>query len=127
MGIVNFFKNTTWLSVFWGAIGGVTLIITMQLTTNGPSHLLPYPIVLIVAILSSAIYNKASFSFSKLFKIGLFTFMIMTFFLYVFIVFYINPNSGISFLGHFLRLTFMLLIGVLSSSIVSFIVTKTVK
>lgn len=127
MTIKNYVKSITWTGLFWGIVGGVSLIFATTLTTNGPLHLTPYPFLLIAAILTIALSDKSNISTNKLFKTGLITFMTMTLFLYVFIIAFINPNSGITIFGHLWRLALMLGIGIISSYFVAFIVKKSIK
>ncbi len=122
MTIKNYFTNTTWTGFFWGIIGGVSLIVTTRFIRNGPLSISPYPFLLIASILTIALSHKSKISLSKLFITGLLTFIIMTLFLYLYLIKFVNPNSGIDMLGHLWRLGLMLGIGIISSLLVSVIV-----
>ena len=122
MTIKNYFASSTLTGIFWGVLGGISLIVVTQLTTNGPLQISPYPFLLIAAILTIAFSDKSKITLSKLFITGLLTFVIMTLFLYLYIINFVNPNSGINAVGHLWRLGLMIGIGVLSSLFVSVIV-----
>lgn len=127
MTIKNYFTNTTWTGFFWGIIGGVSLIVTTRFIRNGPLQISPYPFLLIASILTIALSDKSEISLSKLFITGLLTFIIMTLFLYLYLIKFVNPNSGIDMLGHLWRLGLMLGIGIISSLLVSVIVRHLTK
>ena len=127
MTIKNYFTNTTWTGFFWGIIGGISLIVATRLTTNGLLQISPYLFLLIAATLTIALSDKSKISLSKLFITGLLTFIIMTLFLYLYILKFVNPNSGINTLGHLWRLGIMIGIGIISSLLVSVIVRQVTK
>ena len=127
MTLKNNFTQPTSIGLFWGIIGGVALILATQLTTNGPLQISPYPPLLIIAILTIAFADKSKATLSKLFQTGLLTFGIMTLSLYLYIVIFVNPNSGITILGHLWRLAAMTIIGIVSSLLVSIVVKKLTK
>lgn len=127
MTIKNYFTNTTWTGLFWGVIGGISLILATRLTTNGPLQISPYPFLLIAAILTVALSDKSQITFSKLFITGLLTYIIMTLSLYLYILNFVNPNSAINISGHLYRLGIMIGVGILSSLLVSVIVRQLAK
>ena len=127
MTIKNYFTNTTWTGLFWGVIGGISLILATRLTTNGPLQISPYPFLLIAAILTIALSDKSQITLSKLFITGLLTYIIMTLSLYLYILNFVNPNSAINISGHLYRLGIMIGVGILSSLLVSVIVRQLAK
>jgi hypothetical protein len=127
MTIKRYFTNTTWTGLFWGIIGGISLIVATRLTTNGPLQISPYPFLLTISILTIAFSDKARITLRRLFVTGLLSFMTMTLFLYFYILYFINPNSGISWQGHLWRLGMMVGIGILVSLLVSIIVKRFTK
>ena len=127
MTIKNYFTNTTWTGLFWGVIGGISLILATRLTTNGPLQISPYPFLLIAAILTVALSDKSQITLSKLFITGLLTYIIMTLSLYLYILNFVNPNSAINISGHLYRLGIMIGVGILSSLLVSVIVRQLAK
>ena len=127
MTIKNYFTNTTWTGLFWGIIGGISLILATRLTTNGPLQISPYPFLLIAAILTIALSDKSQITLSKLFITGFLTYIIMTLSLYLYILNFVNPNSAINISGHLYRLGIMIGVGILSSLLVSVIVRQFAK
>lgn len=127
MTIKNYFTNTTWTGIFWGIIGGISLILATRLTTNGPLQISPYPFLLIAAILTIALSDKSQITLSKLFITGFLTYIIMTLSLYLYILNFVNPNSAINISGHLYRLGIMIGVGILSSLLVSVIVRQFAK
>ena len=127
MTIKNYFTNTTWTGIFWGIIGGISLILATRLTTNGPLQISPYPFLLIAAILTIALSDKSQITLSKLFITGFLTYIIMNLSLYLYILNFVNPNSAINISGHLYRLGIMIGVGILSSLLVSVIVRQFAK
>jgi len=115
-------KKPVFTGLFWGIIGGVILIIVTNYSTNGYLQISPYPFLLILSILSINHSSKSKIAFNKLFITGLLTFLIMTVFLYLYIILLINPGSKISFWGHLWRIHLMIAIGSVSSFFISIFV-----
>jgi hypothetical protein len=116
--------SITWNGFFWGALGGISLLVIIQLTKNPPLMISPYPLFLIASILAMALSDKSKITLSKLFLTGLISFMAMTMILYLYIVLIDNPHAGISAIGHLWRIGMMLGIGMFSSLLVSIIVRE---
>lgn len=127
MTIRNYFTQTTSTGLVWGIIGGISLIIATRLTTNGLYQISPFPFLLVGAILTIALSDKSKITLRKLFITGFLTFIIMTLFLYLYILNFINPNSGIDILGHLWRVGVIVAAGVISSLFVSLIVRQIAK
>ena len=121
MKIQTYLARPYFTGPLWGIIGGLSLIIVTLSTTNGFVQLAPYPFILIAAILTIKFTDTSDKTFSRLFITGLLTFIIMTLFLYVYILTYLNPDSGITFLGHLWRMGAIIGFGIISSLILSII------
>lgn len=111
--------NSTGL--FWGIIGGFSLIITSILFTKGLLQIAPYPLILVAALLTLKLNIKTDKSFNKFFTTGFLTFIIMSFILYIYLILFINPNSGITLFGHLWRIGAIIAFGIASALILSFI------
>ena len=122
MTIQSFLKKPVSAGLIWGVIGGVSLIIMTLVSTNGLIQIFPYPIILIAAVLTIKYSKPQNHAFTKLFIAGFFAFVIMSLILYIYILTFINPGSGISFLGHLWRFGFIIGIGSISSLLLSFLV-----
>lgn len=121
MRFEHYFAKPAATGIFWGVTGGLSLIIATISTTNGYLQVAPYFFILCAAILTTKYYAKANVSFSNLFKSGFFAFIISSLVLYSYILAVVNPNSGIPFIGHMWRFGVVVVIGIISSSIISFL------
>ena len=121
MTFQSLFAKPTSAGIFWGFIGGISLIIATILTTNGYLQIVPYFFILCAAILTTKYIDKSEVSFTSLFKSGLFAFVISSILLHAYILTVINPNSGMTFFGHIWRVGAMVGMGIICSSIVSFL------
>ena len=90
-------------------------------TTKGLVQISPYPIILIAAVMTMQYSKPQNQVFIKLFITGLFAFVVMSLILYIYILTFMNPGSGISFLGHLWRFGFIIGIGSISSMLLSFL------
>lgn len=121
MIIQSLFAKPSATGTFWGLIGGIFLIIATLLTTNGYLQVVPYFFILSAAVLTTKYIDKSKVSFVHLFKSGLFAFVISSIFLYVYVSTIVNPNSGITIIGHLWRFGVIMGLGIVSSSIISFL------
>ena len=121
MTIQSLFAKPTATGTFWGLIGGIFLIIATFLTTNGYLQIIPYFFILSAAVLTTKYIAKPTVSFVDLFKSGLFAFVISSIVLSAYILTVINPDSTITFFGHLWRFGVIVGLGIISSSIISFI------
>ena len=121
MTIQTLFAKPSVTGIFWGLIGGISLIIATILTTNGYLQIVPYFFILSAAVLTTKYIDKSKVTFLELFRSGLFAFVISSIFLYAYILTVVNPNSGITFIGHMWRFGVIVGIGMISSSIISFL------
>ena len=107
--------------LLWGIIGGVLLILMERFSQRGPIVMLLYPLILISAL--STFKPPGEKNIITYFKAGLYTFMVMTLVLYLEIIFIENPDAaGMPVIGHVWPIAVMLLIGSLSSFILSFLI-----
>ena len=113
-------KQPFFIGLYWGIAGGILLVLSFFFTYKLLLQILPYPIILIGALLTVK-YTCTTKIFRSLFIAGLITFMIMSLILYIYILRYNNPNSGISFTGHLWRFGVVLAIGSASSLLLSFL------
>ncbi|MEJ7821738.1 MAG: hypothetical protein WKF85_05410 [Chitinophagaceae bacterium] len=121
MTIQSFLAKPSATGTFWGIIGGISLIIITISTTNGYLQIVPYFFILSAAVLTNKYIDKSNANFLDLFKSGLFAFVISSVFLYAYILTVVNPNSGITFLGHMWRFGAIVGMGMICSSIISFL------
>jgi len=120
MTIQSFLKKPVSIGLIWGVIGGISLII-MTVSTNGLVQISPYPIILIAAVMTMKYSKPQNHVFIKLFIAGFFAFVFMSLILYIYILTFINPGSGIPFVLHLLRFVFIIGIGSISSMLLSFL------
>lgn len=126
MTFQSLFAKPSGTGTVWGLVGGFFLIIATTLTTNGLLQIVPYFFILCAAVLTTKYIDKSNVSFFDLFKSGLFAFVISSVFLYVYVLTMLNPNAGITFIGHMWRFAAIVGIGIIASSVISF-VAKPVK
>ena len=118
------FRTSLTTGLCWGILGGLSIITVSKLSHNGLLGLLPYVVFLIRSVLTVQL-NEPEKKSQKLFLTGLITFIIMSFIMYLFIVFIDNPNAQrIHFAGHLWRIGAMLVIGAASSGLLTFLVTR---
>jgi hypothetical protein len=122
----SFLSKPAPAGLLWGLIGGVTLIIVTLLSAQGLIQIVPYPFILIGAILTIKYTNNANKIFTNSFIAGLLAFIIMSLILYVYIITYANPHAGIPLRGHLWRIGLIVGLGMISSFMISF-VAKPVK
>lgn len=117
-------KNLRKFSLFWGTLGGASLISVPFLTTRGPAIFIPYAILVVGYFL--LIKRTATLTFAQRFKAGLASFMLASLMLYFYIILIANPNAlvRIPLFGHFWRLAFMLGIGIVINAALAFLQDK---
>jgi hypothetical protein len=113
-------KQPFFIGFYWGIAGGILLVLSFFFTYNVLLQILPYPVILISALLTIK-YTCTTKIFRSLFIAGFITFMIMSLILYIYILRYNNPNSGISFTGHLWRFGVILASGSVCSLLLSFL------
>lgn len=117
----SFLINPVSASLFWGFIGGLSLIAVTFYTNNGPVQALPYPIILIAAILFLKFNDTSDKTFKKMLLTGFFISMIMFGMLSIYVQAFIDTKFGFSLTGQLFRLAVMLPIAFLSSLLISII------
>jgi hypothetical protein len=121
MTVENLFAKPTATGTCWGLIGGLSLIIATIFTTNGYLQVVPYFFILCAAILTTKYIDKSKVNFLDLFMSGFFAFIVSSLVLYAYIFTVVNPNPGITFIGHMWRFGVIVGLGIISSSIISFL------
>ena len=121
MTVQTFFSKPGSNGIFWGLIGGVSLIVVTSLSKNGYLQIAPYFFILCASILTIKYINKSNADFMDLFKSGLFAFIISSVILYIYVLTLINPDSGITSLGHLWRFGVIVLMGLIGSTIISYL------
>lgn len=108
-------------SLFWGIIGGMSLIAIAFYSTNGLVQVLPYPIILIAAILFLKFNDSSDKAFIRMLITGLSVFVLMSVILVAYILTFVNPHSGITLVGLLWRFGIVVAIGFISSLLLSII------
>jgi hypothetical protein len=107
---------------FWGLTGGIALISMPFLTTNGYLQLLPYPIILMGAILTAKFAaDNQSEKFNDSFKAGFIAFVIMSAIYICIGSLFINAMGVLSIAGYMWRMAVVIALGAVSSILVSFL------
>jgi hypothetical protein len=118
------FNNPLTTGLCWGVIGGLTLVLIEYLMPNALVEKLPYVLFLILAVLTIKL-TDADNKYLKLFFAALITFMVMFLIVYLYLVLVLNPNgSQITLTKHIIQITGMLGIGIISSALLTFLVTR---
>ncbi len=85
---------------------------------------LPYVLFLIISVLTVKL-TDADNKYLKLFFTSLITFMVMFLIVYLYLVLVLNPNgSQITLTKHIIQIAGMLGIGIISSALLTFLVTR---
>lgn len=121
MRLEALFAKPSATGIFWGIIGGLSLIIATIFTTNGYLQIVPYFFILCAAVLTTKYIYKADVNFQVLFISSFFAFIISSVFLYAYLLTVVNPNSEVTFIGHMLRFAIIAGMGLISSLIISFL------
>lgn len=120
MTIQSIFAKPGFTGIFWGVLGGVSLIALPFFTTNGYLQIVPYFFILAAAVLTTKYVEKSKVRFLSMFKSGFFAFLVSTLLLYVYVAAFVNPHSGISFVGHLWRWALVIGMGIIGSGFFSF-------
>ena len=121
MRFETFFAKPAASGVLWGIVGGLSLIIVPNFTTNGYLQIVPYFFILLAAILTTKYINKTPTNFKRLFTSGFLAFVISSLVLYAYVSAVVNPTSGITLVGHVWRFAVIIGLATVSSSIISFL------
>lgn len=118
------FNNPLTTGLCWGVLGGLTLVLIEYLMPNVLVEKLPYVLFLIISVLTVKL-TDADNKYLKLFFTSLITFMVMFLIVYLYLVLVLNPNdSQITFTKHIIQIAGMLGIGIISSALLTFLVTR---
>ncbi len=118
------FNNPLTNGLCWGVLGGLTLVLIEFLMPNVVMEILPYVLFLIISVLTIKL-TDADNKYLKLFFTALITFMVMFLIVYLYLVLVLNPNgSQITFTKHFIQIGGMLGLGIISSALLTFLVTR---
>lgn len=121
MTIPSFLAKPISAGLFWGLIGGLSLIAITFLSNKGLIQIIPYPFILIAASLSIKYTNPSNKIFSRSFIAGLLTFILMSVILCVYVLAFVNASFELHFKGILWRLGLIAGIGIVCSFIISFI------
>lgn len=113
MTLQNSLKRPLPISLLWGLVGGICLLLAFKLTTRGPYQVTPYPFILVAAILTYTLLNKANRQFNKFFTVSFMTFIIMSAIYLAYIWTFINPGPK-PFIG--IAVSIGLVIGIAAAS-----------
>jgi fucose permease len=108
-------------SLFWGFIGGLSLIGITFLTNKGFIQILPYPIILINAILFLKFNDTSDKAFTRMLFTGLAIFVFMSLVLSFYVQIFVNATFNITLAGELWRLGAIVAIGFVSSLLLSII------
>jgi hypothetical protein len=121
MSIQSFFANTSNNALFWGFLGGIALVLTSVVTTNGYLQALPLVLVLCAAILATKYSKRTGSNFNELFQSGFWAFMISALCQNLYILTVVNPGSGITLTGYAWRLAAIGGMAIFGSAVISFL------
>ena len=108
-------------SIFWGVSGGLSLILVSLISNKGLIQIIPYPLILISAILFLKYSGTPNKIFYKMFMTGFLTFIIMSIILAVYVLGFVNSTFTFEFNRLLFTLATIVGIGSVSSLLVSFI------
>jgi len=118
------FKNPLTTGLIWGVTGGLALVVIENLMPNKVVEMLPYVLFLIISVLTVRLTDSYK-KYSKLFFTALITFMIMFLIVYLYLVLVLNPYGlQITFTKHLIQIAGMLGLGIISSALLTFLVTR---
>ena len=127
MKIPTFLFKPVLASIFWGVLGGLSLILVSLISNNGLIQILPYPFVLITAILFFKYSETSNKVFYKMFMTGFLSFILMSIILAVYVQGFVNPVFTFELNGLFFVLAAIVGIGSLSSLLISFLAKPVAK
>ena len=107
-----------------GLCGGGLLILSSIVSTKGWWSMLIYLLVLTITVLTLKAKKHFEITYLKAFIVLVLTFMIMSYILYFYVTTFVNPDHGISFIGHAWRFFAMLGMAVASGAIMALFFRK---
>jgi len=112
--------------ILGGLLGGGMLIVTSIVTTRGWLIMPTYVVVLSALMWALKFINKIETGYWNLFVAGALTFLFMSYIYYFYVIYAVNPDHGISFIGHLWRFFMLLGLALFSSAIIAFFFKKKV-
>lgn len=91
-----------------GLCGGGLLTLSTIVSTKGWWSMLIYLLVLSLTVLTLKAKKNVEITYSKAFIALVLTFMIMSYILYFYVITFVNPDNGITLMGHAWRFFAML-------------------
>ena len=86
--------------------------------------MLIYLLVLSVTVLTLRAKKRVEITYLKAFVTMVFTFMLMSYILYFYVTIFVNPDHGITFIGHAWRFFALLGLAIFSGAIMSLFFRK---
>jgi hypothetical protein len=122
MTIKQTFKNPAIIGLIYGLIGGIALVVVFDTTKIIYLQIMPYPLIVIISIITIALLDKSAITLKRLFITGITAYLLMSIIFYLYLTTSINPNSNITIVGHLWRWAIIVGIGIASVILTSFIV-----
>jgi len=107
-----------------GLCGGGLLILSTMVSTKGWWSMLIYLLVLSVTVLTLKAKKRVEITYLIAFMALVLTFMLMSYILYFYISIFVNPDNGITFMGHAWRFFAILGLAVLSGALMGLLFKK---
>ena len=118
------FKTPLTTGLCWGITGGLAMAVIVKLMPNVLLEITGYTVFLIISLLTVTL-SASDPKYRKLFLTALITFMTMFCIVYLYLVLVLNPyGSEITFRSHIIRIAGMFGIGIISSLLLTFLVTR---
>lgn len=122
MTIKQTFKNPAIIGLIYGLIGGIALVVVFDTTKIIYLQIMPYPLIVIISIITIALLDKSAITLKRLFLTGIAAYLLMSIIFYLYLTTSINPNSNITIVGHLWRWAIIVGIGIASVLLTSVIV-----
>jgi len=107
-----------------GLCGGGLLILSTILSNKGWWSILIYAIVMIVTVLVLKAEKRFKITYLKAFSTLVLTFILTTYALYFYVIAFVNPDNGITLMGHIWRFFAILGLAVVSGAIMGLFFKK---
>jgi uncharacterized membrane protein len=107
-----------------GLSGGGLLILSTLLSNKGWWSIPIYAMVMIATVLALKVKKQIEITYLKAFLTVVLTFMLMSYILYFYIIAFVNPDNGITLMGHAWRFFAILGLAIFSGAIMSLFFRK---
>ena len=107
-----------------GLFGGGLLIVSTILSNKGWWSIPIYAMVMIATVLVLKVKKQIEITYLKAFLTVVLTFMLMSYILYFYIIAFVNPDNGITFMGHAWRFFAMLGLAIFSGAVMALFFLK---